>query len=81
MGGVIAWLAGPWGTFAMIAWGALMLWGAFAINNFTQRQKGAEQQIVRTEKANAKVIQRADRVRTKSLDPRVRGATDPNYID
>lgn len=81
MAGVIAWLAGPFGTFAVIAGAVLVAWGAFALNNATQRHKGAEQQIVKTEKANAAVITRAHRVRTKSLDPRVRGNTDPNYID
>ncbi len=81
MGGVIGYLAGPWGTFAVIAAGALVLWGAFAANNFSQRTKGAEQQIARTEKANAAVIGRANRVRSKSISPGVRGTIDPNYID
>ncbi len=81
MAGIIAWLAGPFGTFAVIAGGFLVVWGIIAANNFTQRSRGAEQQIAKTEKANAAVISRSNRVRTKSLDPRVRGAIDPNYID
>ncbi|CAN1724450.1 protein of unknown function [Hyphomicrobium sp. 1Nfss2.1] len=81
MGGLIAYLAGPFGTFAVIAGAALIAFGAWQFNNFTQRSKGAEQQIARTEKANAAVIGRANRVRTKSISPGVRGTVDPNYID
>lgn len=81
MGGIIAYLAGPFGTFAVIAGALIFAWGAWQFNNFSQRTKGAEQQIARTEKANAAVIGRANRVRTQSITPGVRGRVDPNYID
>jgi hypothetical protein len=81
MGGIIAYLAGPFGTFAVIAGALIFAMGVWQFNNFTQRNRGAEQQIARTEKANAAVIGRAHRVRTKSISPGVRGTIDPNYID
>jgi len=81
MGGIIAYLAGPFGTFAVIAGALIFALGVWQFNNFAQRSKGAEQQIARTEKANAAVIGRANRVRSKSISPGVRGTIDPNYID
>ena len=78
---MISWLAGPFGTFAVIAGALIFAMGVWQFNNFSQRSKGAEQQIAKTEKANAAVIGRANRVRTQSISPGVRGRTDPNYID
>lgn len=81
MGGIIAWLAGPFGTFAVIAAGALVIWGAFAANNFAQRQRGAELAVAKIEKSNNDAVRKADAVGSRSLDRNVRGRRDPHSID
>lgn len=76
--GIIAFLSSTVGRVLVVGGGLVAMWVAFASH---YQSKGAAKAEAKTEKANAQVLQRADRVRSKSADPRVRGNPDPHYID
>jgi len=76
--GIVAFLTSTVGRVLVIGGGIIALWVAFASH---YQAKGRAKAEAETEKQNAQVIQRSDRVRSKSADPRVRGSVDPNYID
>jgi hypothetical protein len=81
MGGIIAYLAGPFGTFAVIAGAIIVAYGAWQLNNFTQRQKGAQQAIAKVERSNNAAASNARAAARGVTDRRVRGIEDPNAVD
>lgn len=78
MTAILAFLARPLIQVGVIVAGVLALWLGFATH---YQSKGAQKQIIKTEKANAAVLSRADRVRAQSRSRGVRGVVDPNYLD
>jgi Flp pilus assembly protein TadB len=56
-----------------------LLWDRGRLN--AAEERGAKTERRATEQANEQVLQRADRVRSQSLNDGVRGVVDPFYVD
>jgi hypothetical protein len=78
MSTIIAFLASTLGRWAVISGGVLAFVGAFA---WHQQNVGARKAVAKIERQERKNVEKANRARGKSRDPRARGVRDPYSVD